>query len=102
MRTSLPQVFCKWFASNRFFTIWVLTFTKRIPGTLFRRIPIDQIIGVAISPNGQFVVATNRQDDTVAVWDVDSGEQVAYLDPETGLKHSSSILRGTCSSFGMG
>jgi hypothetical protein len=49
--------------------------------TLVRRIPIDQIIGVAISPGGQFVAATNRKDDTVSVWDVNSGEQLAHLDP---------------------
>ena len=49
--------------------------------TLVRRIPTDQIIGVAISPDGKFVAATNRQDDTAAVWDVKSGEQIASLDP---------------------
>ena len=49
--------------------------------TLVRRIPVDQIIGIAISPNGQIMAATNKQDDTVTVWDVNSGEKVARLDP---------------------
>ena len=50
--------------------------------TLVRRISYDQILGVAISPDGQFVAATNRKDDTAAVWDVNSGERVADLDPK--------------------
>jgi dipeptidyl aminopeptidase/acylaminoacyl peptidase len=49
--------------------------------TLIRRVPHDQISNVAISPDGQIVAATNRKDDTVSVWDVNTGEQLAHLDP---------------------
>lgn len=49
--------------------------------TLVRRISFDRIIGVAISPDGQFVAVTNRQDDTATIWDVNNGEQVVRLDP---------------------
>ena len=47
--------------------------------TLVRQIPVNQIIGVAHPPDGQFVAATNRQDDTVSVWDVNNGEQLKNL-----------------------
>ena len=63
---------------------------------LVRRILTDQIKGVAISPDGKFVAATNRQDDTAAVWDVQSGEQIASLDPETGRNQFNSTQPEIC------
>lgn len=49
--------------------------------TLVRRIAFDKIQDVAISPDGQLVVAVNTVDETATVWSVESGEQVAHLDP---------------------
>jgi len=49
--------------------------------TLVRSIPLDSIRSIAISPDGQFVAATNSKDDLVTIWDVNSGDQVTHLDP---------------------
>jgi WD40 repeat protein len=54
---------------------------KTADWTLVQRIPFDQIHGSAISPDGRLIAATHQQDETVTVWNVDSGEKVAHLDP---------------------
>jgi len=49
--------------------------------TLVQRIPYEKIREIAISPVGKFVAATNTANKTMNVWNVESGDQVAHLEP---------------------
>jgi len=50
--------------------------------TLARRLALSDIWDAEISPDGRFVAAITSENKNVIVWDVDSGEQLADIDPD--------------------
>ena len=49
--------------------------------TLVRRLPLDDVWNGAISPDGRSIAVNNLSDHNIVVWDIDSGEQLAEIEP---------------------
>jgi DNA-binding beta-propeller fold protein YncE len=50
--------------------------------TLSRRLAVADVWDAEISPDGGLVASITSENKSVVVWDVDSGEQLAEIDPE--------------------
>jgi WD40 repeat protein len=50
--------------------------------TLVRRLPLADVWDGEISPDGRLVAGISSEYNSVVVWDVDSGEQLANIDPD--------------------